>query len=78
VKGVAEMLISGWFETEEGAGFIEVSDVDTVGDLACVLYASYGVEVIGVDIELEGEYTDGTDVSTTMTRLAEELEALIA
>ena len=52
--------------------------MDTVGDLACVLYANYGVEVIGVDIELEGEYTDGTDVSTTMTRLAEELEALIA
>lgn len=51
------MLISGWFETEEGAGFIEVSDVDTVGDLACVLYANYGVEVVGVDIELEGEYT---------------------
>ena len=72
------MLISGWFETEEGEGFIEVSGVDTVGDLACVLYANYGVEVIGVDIELEGEYTDGTDVSTTMTRLAEELEALIA
>jgi len=72
------MLISGWFETEEGAGFIEVSGVDTVGDLACVLYANYGVAVIGVDIELEGEYTDGTDVSTTMTRLAEELEALIA
>jgi len=70
------MLISGWFETEEGAGFIEVSDVDTAGDLACILYATYGVEVVGVDMELEGEYTDGTDVTTTMAELADELEAL--
>ena len=41
-----------------------------------MLYNSYGEDCVGVDIELDGEYVDGTDVNTTMKMLFDELDFL--
>jgi hypothetical protein len=51
-----------------------------VGDLAQALYIQYGEDLNGVDIELEGEYTNGTSVSdnTSMVALLDELQFLCA
>ena len=72
------MLISGWYEGEHGAEQIAISGASTVEDLADALYRRYGDDCIGVDMELSGEYTDGTDVETTMPQLWDELEFLTA
>tara|TARA_R110000787_G_scaffold113817_1_gene223127 strand:- start:100 stop:342 length:243 start_codon:yes stop_codon:yes gene_type:complete len=72
------MLISGWYEGEYGAQIIAISGADTVEDLADALYTRYGEDCIGVDMELSGEYSDGTDVETNMPQLWDELEFLTA
>jgi hypothetical protein len=58
-----DIKISGWFESDEGVDFIEMSEALDVNDLANKLLGSYGYDIIGVDMELEGEYTDGSRVN---------------
>jgi hypothetical protein len=58
-----EIQISGWYESEEGVVFIEMSEALDYNDLANKLLDSYGYDMIGVDMELEGEYTDGSAVN---------------
>jgi hypothetical protein len=74
-------MISGWYESEYGAADIIIEGpMATVDDLATALYVQYGEAVDGVDMELEGEYTDGTSVSdnTSMVALMDELQFLCA
>ena len=68
--------ISGWFESEEGAVLFEYEDIPNYESLAFRLYLDFGDDCAGVDMEVEGEYLDGTDVSTTMTELLEDLDFL--
>lgn len=68
--------ISGWFESEEGAVLFEYEDITDYEALAFRLYLDFGVDCWGVDMEVEGEYTDGTDVSTSMTELLDDLDFL--
>ena len=70
--------ISGWFESEEGAVLFEYEDITDFEALAFRLYLDFGGDCAGVDMEVEGEYLDGTDVSTSMTELFEDLEFLCA
>jgi hypothetical protein len=70
------MLIAGWYEGEYGANQIAIANAATVEDLADLLWHRYGDDIVGVDLELEGAYTDGTDVNTTMTALWDELDFL--
>ena len=72
------MFISGWFESEESAVLFEYEDIPDYESLAFRLYLDFGDDCAGVDLELEGEYLDGTDVSTTMTELLEDLAFLCA
>jgi len=68
--------ISGWFESEEGAVLFEYEGITDFEALAFRLYLDFGDDCCGVDMEVEGEYTDGTDVETTMTELRGNLEFL--
>lgn len=72
------MLIAGWYEGEYGANQIAIANASNVEDLADMLYNRYGSDCVGVDMELSGEYTDGTDVEDTMEALWDELEFLTA
>jgi len=65
--------ISGWFETDEGIEFVEVGPVSGPEGLAWILYSKYGCECVGVDMEFEGDYTDGTPVADTMSELLDDL-----
>jgi|TARA_B110000908_G_scaffold129226_1_gene151834 hypothetical protein len=68
-------MVSGWYESDNGADEILIeTPMDNPLDLAEALYYLHGDDLVGVDMELEGEYTDGTDVSTTMTVLYDELQ----
>jgi len=68
--------ISGWFESEEGAVLFEYEDITDYEALAFRLYLDFGDDCAGVDMEVEGEYLDGTDVSTSMTLLMDALDFL--
>ena len=58
-----DITVSGWFESDEGAAFIEVDfPVKDAEDLAMVLYDMTGGDILGVDMEFEGEYADGKEV----------------
>lgn len=68
------MLISGWYEGEYDAIHVAVVDALDAEGLALSLYEDHGDECVGVDMELDGEYLDGTDVNTTMTNVLAELD----
>ena len=68
--------ISGWFEAETGAVQFEYEDITDYEALAFRLYLQFGVDCCGVDMEVEGEYIDGTSVETTMSKLFEDLDFL--
>lgn len=68
--------ISGWFEGECGAVMVEFANVKDVEDLAGVLYTTYGSDCVGVDMELEGEFMDGSDIGDVMGDLWPELSFL--
>jgi len=68
--------ISGWFESEEGAVLFEYEDITDYEAPAFRLYLDFGDDCAGVDMEVEGEYLDGTDVSTSMTLLMDDLDFL--
>ena len=68
--------ISGWFEGECGAVLFEYEDITDYEALAFRLYLDFGDDCAGVDMEVEGEYLDGTDVSTSMTLLMDALDFL--
>jgi len=68
--------ISGWFEGECGAVLFEYEGITNFEALAFRLYLDFGDDCWGVDMEIEGEYLDGTDVETTMTELRSDLEFL--
>jgi len=58
-----DITVSGWFESDEGVTFIEVDFlVKDAEDLAMVLYDMTGGDILGVDMEFEGEYADGKEV----------------
>ena len=54
--------ISGWFETEYGVDFIEIKSAKNLDDLVSQLLHDYGDDVVGVDLELDGEYSDGSSL----------------
>jgi hypothetical protein len=57
------MDISGWYEAEDGVGFVEIGEAFDVKDLANKLLDKYGGDILGVDMELDGEYADGSAVN---------------
>jgi len=69
-------IISGWFESDEGAVLFEYEDITDFEALAFRLYLDFGDDCAGVEMEIEGEYKNGTDVSTKLTELREDLEFL--
>lgn len=69
-------MISGWYESEYGACDIIIDSAKDVECLTQSIYLKYGDECVGVDMELEGEYDDGTDVSETMMAIFEDLDFL--
>lgn len=68
--------IAGWYEGEEGPVDVIIDSAEDAGCLAASLYLLYGSDCVGVDVELEGEYTDGSDVSETMIEVLDELDFL--
>jgi len=56
-------MISGWFESEYGVDFVAVYEARNQVDLVSILIEDYGMDIVGVDLELEGEYTNGTEIS---------------
>ena len=73
---MSNALISGWFESEEGAVLFNYKDVEDYETLAQLLYQEFGDDCAGVDLEVDGEYLDGTDVSTQIVELLDELDFL--
>ncbi len=73
---MSETYISGWFESEEGAVLFDYEDVEDYEALAQLLYLEFGDDCAGVDLEVDGVYLDGTDVSTQMVSLLDDLEFL--
>jgi hypothetical protein len=73
---MTDNLISGWFESDEGIVLFDYKDVENYADLAQLLYLDFGDDWAGVDLEVDGEYHDGTDVSTQMVELLDELDFL--
>ena len=70
------MSISGWFESEYGAEIVDISEARDASDLAQALYLKYGEGINGVDMELDGEYADGSDVNDTFDELLDEIAFL--
>ena len=70
------MRISGWYESAYGANIIDVPEARDASDLAQTLYLKYGEDINGVDMELEGEYSDGSDVNDTFDELLDEIDFL--
>lgn len=68
--------ISGWFESEEGVVVFDYEGITDFEALAFRLYLDFGDDCAGVDMEVEGEYLDGTDVSTQLKELLEDLDFL--
>ena len=68
--------ISGWFESDQGAVLFDYEDVEDYETLAQLLYLRFGDECAGVDIKVDGVYLDGTDVSTQMVELLDDLDFL--
>ncbi len=73
---MSDALISGWFESNEGAVLFEYEDVEDYETLAQLLYQDFGDDCYGVDMEIEGEYLDGTEVNTQMVELRDDLDYL--
>jgi len=69
--------ISGWYEGEYGVNLIHLDNVKDVEDLADSLFRKYGEDCIGVDMELDGEFADGSSVEDQMEALWDELEFLM-
>lgn len=76
LKGITMADIAGWYEGEEGPVDIIIDSADDVECLAGSLYMLYGEDCVGVDMELEGEYTDGSDVASTIIEILDELDYL--
>tara|TARA_R110000737_G_scaffold64585_1_gene92350 strand:+ start:676 stop:903 length:228 start_codon:yes stop_codon:yes gene_type:complete len=73
---MSDALISGWFESEEGAVIFDYEDVEDYEALAQLLYLDFGDDAWMVDMEIEGEYLDGTEVNTQMVELEDNLDYL--
>ena len=73
---MAKTYIGGWFESEEGAVMFDYEDVEDYEALAQLLYLDFGDDIDGVDLEVDGEYLDGTDVSLQMVELLTDIEFL--
>ena len=54
--------ISGWFESEYGVFFVEIDSARGLQDLVGQLLEDYGDEIVGVDLELDGYYGDGSEL----------------
>jgi hypothetical protein len=57
-----DIKISGWYEDEVGPVFLEFEDVKDAEELAMMMYEASDGECLGVDLEMDGEYSDGTEV----------------
>jgi hypothetical protein len=73
---MTDNLISGWFESDEGIVLFDYEDVENYADLAQLLYLDFGDDCAGVELEVDGEYPNGTDASTQMVELLDELDFL--
>ncbi len=73
---MSDAIISGWFETEEGVRLFQYENVEDYETLAQNLYMDFTDDCYGVDIEIEGEYLDGTDVNTQIVALLDDLDFL--
>ena len=69
-----DMGISGWFETDYGVDFVEVATARNLVDLVSILIEDYGQDIIGVDLELQGNYWDGTPINNLEIMIALEEE----
>ena len=54
--------ISGWFETEYGVDFVEIKSAKNLDDLVSQLLHDYGDDILAGDLELAGEYADGSEI----------------
>ena len=70
------MSISGWYESEYGAEIVDITEARDASDLAQALYLKYGEGINGVDMELDGVYSDGSDVNDTFDELLDEVNFL--
>ena len=70
-------VISGWYETDGGVDVFDIDGYfDTTKDLAEAMYFQLSPDCIGVDLEIDGVLSDGTDIDVML--LIEELERLDA
>ena len=69
-------MISGWFESEYGVDFVAVYEARNQVDLVSILIEDYGMDIVGVDLELEGEYTNGAEINNLSIMDALEKEGL--
>lgn len=70
------MIISGWFESDQGAVLFDFEDVEDCEELSARLYLQYGIDCVGVDMEIEGDYLNGQDASESIKEVLEDLEFL--
>ena len=56
-------VISGWYESDYGAELFCHYDLDNVQQLAKALYKESEGDCLGVDLEAEGEYSNGEEVN---------------
>jgi len=72
-------VVSGWYETEGGVDVFDFEgDFETHEDVAAYMYINFAPECIGVDMEIEGELSNGhsidvMSVTAQLEWLSEEL-----
>jgi hypothetical protein len=57
-----DIKISGWYEAEVGPVFLEFEEAKDAEELAMMMYETSDGECLGVDLEMDGEYSDGKEV----------------
>jgi hypothetical protein len=67
--------VSGWYEGECGAIQFHYDNVIGVNGLANLLLTEFGQDCIGVDIEISGEYLDGTNTEDSLKQLFDILDS---
>mgnify|MGYP000747798339 CR=1 FL=1 len=73
---MTKTYIEGCFESEKCAVTFVYENVKDYETFAKRLYLDYGDCINGVELEVNGEYLDGTDVSLRMVELLADIEFL--
>lgn len=66
--------VSGWYEGEYGAIQFHYDNVIGVNGLANLLLTEFGQDCMGVDIEVSGEYLDGSYAEDSLKALGDILD----